>query len=224
LDYRFRDGELAGHSLGNLVLLALTETMGDFVAAAAEVGRLLGVGARVLPATAVAVELRAEIAGREISGQTRIAHTPEPVSRVWLEPPAPPAPPEVLEAIAGADQVVIGPGSLFTSVLAVCVVPEVAQALAGREGGRVYVCNLGPQETETLGLDADSHLAALAAHGMVVDTVLCDRATAVGAPSARGLSALAGPPALVEAALAKPNGHSHDPVRLAGVLKELAEG
>jgi uncharacterized cofD-like protein len=166
----------------------------------------------------------AEMGGLEVAGQVRISHTPSPVRRVWLEPPAPPALPEALEAIAGADQVVIGPGSLFTSILATCAVPGVRQALAERRGGRVYVCNLDHQETETVGLDADAHLAALAAHGVVVDMVLCDPATTVGEPSAEGLSVLEGHPSLMRAALAQANGHSHDPARLAEALARACPG
>jgi uncharacterized cofD-like protein len=227
LDYRFTKGELTGHSLGNLVLVALAETTGDFVAAVEEMGRLLGVHASVFPATLEPVTLMAEFEGRAgpgeasqvVSGQARIAHWRGRLRRVWLEPAAPPAPPEVLEAISGADQVIIGPGSLFTSILATCAIPDIRAALAGRAGGRVYVCNLRPQDAETLGFDADAHLAALAAHGVEVDTVVCDPATAVGAPLPLASEAA---PKLLTAALAKPNGHSHDPARLAEVLSALA--
>ena len=98
-------------------------------------------------------------------------------------PAEPPVPEAVLEAIATADQVVIGPGSLFTSVLAVCAVPGIRDALAARSGGRVYVCNVGLQIGETGGFDADDHMAALADHGVVVDAVVCDPAAPVGALS-----------------------------------------
>lgn len=234
-DYRFTAGELAGHSLGNLVLVALSQTMGDFVAATAEVGRLLGVTARVLPATLVTVDLCAETDGEggspgpgELVGQVKVAHSTSPIRRVRLRPGSPPAPAEVLAAITAADQVVLGPGSLFTSVLAVCAVPGIRQALADRHGGRTYVCNLGPQEPETAGFDADAHLAALVAHGVVVDTVVCDPATRVGtlSPKGRSLSALAKPDGVrvVNASVANPDGHSHDPGRLASVLESLAPG
>ena len=240
LDYRFPDGELAGHSLGNLVLVGLSETMGDFVAATAEVGRLLGVTATVLPATSVDVELCAEIDGvdgpTELVGQVKVMHTPAPIRRVWLDPSNPPAPQEALDAITSADQVVLGPGSLFTSLLAVCAIPAIREALAGRRSGRVYVCNLATQASETKGFDADAHLAALVAHGVAVDAVLCDPSTEVGVPLSDGGPGQGGPgqggpgeggpgegpPTVVRASLAAPSGHSHDPVRLAEVLSALA--
>ena len=231
LDFRFPEGDLAGHSLGNLVLVGLSETMGDFVAATAEVGRLLGVTATVLPAASVGVDLCAEIEGvdgpTELVGQVKVAHTPAPIRRVWLAPDRPAAPRQALEAIAGADQVVLGPGALFTSVLAVCAVPAVREALNERQAGRIYVCNLAPQDAETKGFDADAHLSALVAHHVIVDTVVCDPSTEVGAPTARSTRPatavldVAGV-TVVTAAVASPNGHSHDPGRLSEVLSALA--
>jgi uncharacterized cofD-like protein len=234
LDFRFTDGELAGHSVGNLVLVALSQATGDFATATAEVARLLGVTARVLPATSVAVDLCAQtgggadggVASSLLVGQVKVAHSTAPIRRIWLQPACPPVPDAVLEAIASADQVVLGPGSLFTSVLAVCTVPGIRQALADRRGGCVYVCNLGPQEPETAGFNADAHLAALAAHGVVVDTVVCDPATSVGAVSSAGRALMASPGRaavkVAEASLANPDGHSHDPARLARLLEGLA--
>ncbi|MHB1497661.1 MAG: gluconeogenesis factor YvcK family protein [Acidimicrobiales bacterium] len=234
LDYRFTAGELVGHSLGNLVLMALSEVTGDFAMATAELGRLLGVTARVLPATLGAVDLCAEMEtpqGRaEVTGQAKVTHSPAPVRRVWLSPSSPDAPAEVLAAIAGADQVVLGPGSLFTSVLAVCAVPAIRRALEERAGGRVYVCNLAPQEGETAGFDADAHLEALAAHNVPVDIVVCDPSTRVGVPAGRvGLQSGAGGASrsalgarVVIGALAGPDGHSHNPAFLAEVLEALA--
>jgi uncharacterized cofD-like protein len=231
LDFRFPDGDLAGHSLGNLVLVGLSETMGDFVAATAELARLLGVAATVLPAASVGVDLYAEIEGvdgpTELVGQAKIAHTPAPIRRVWVDPASPAAPHQALEAIAEADQVVLGPGSLFTSVLAVCAVPAIRKALNARRAGRVYVCNIATQDSETKGFDADAHLAALVAHHVTVDTVVCDPSSEVGAPSAHStrlaasVSDVAGT-TVVTAAVARPDGHSHDPALLSEVLSALA--
>jgi uncharacterized cofD-like protein len=231
LDYRFPGGELAGHSLGNLVLVALAETTGDFATAAAHVARLLGTRAKVLPATSVAVVLCAEqdevgaagAAGRvvQLVGQVKVAHAPGRLRRVWLDPPSPPVPEAVREAIATADQVVIGPGSLFTSVLAVCAVPGIREALSARSGGRVYVCNVGFQIGETGGFDADAHVAALLDHGVVVDAVVCDPAAPVGVLSS-GAVGRAGGVQVATADLAAADGHSHDPWRLAPVLERLA--
>ena len=232
LDYRFTSGELAGHSLGNLVLVGLSQAAGDFVAATAEVAHLLGVTARILPATSEAVELCAETASGsgpvEIVGQATVAHSEAPIRRIWLRPACPPSPLEVLQAIASADQVVLGPGSLFTSVLAVCSVPDIRQALAARSRGRVYVCNLRPQDPETAGYDADAHLAMLAAHGVEVDAVICDPSAGVGAVSPAGLSvwerSWPGGVQVVAAEVAGPDGHSHDPALLAATLQDLVVG
>jgi uncharacterized cofD-like protein len=231
LDYRFKGGELDGHSLGNLVLVALTETTGDFAEAVAHVSRLLGARALVLPATSIAVVLCAQQdephgseGGAQLVGQVKVAHAPGRLRRVWVEPPDPPVPQAVLEAIAGADQVVIGPGSLFTSVLAVCAVPGIRDALAARSAGRVYVCNVGHQIGETGGFDADDHLAALADHGVVVDAVVCDPQAPVGALStgAAGAAWAGAGVRVATAALVAADGHSHDPRRLAPVLARLA--
>jgi uncharacterized cofD-like protein len=151
----------------------------------------------------------------ELVGQVKVAHTPAPIRRVWLDPGHPAAPRQALEAIVGADQVVLGPGSLFTSVLAVCAVPAIREALNERQAGRVYVCNLAPQDAETKGFDADAHLSALLAHGVTVDTVVCDPSTEVGAPISAAVT-------IVAAAVASANGHSHDPARLSEVLSALA--
>jgi 2-phospho-L-lactate transferase/gluconeogenesis factor (CofD/UPF0052 family) len=260
LDHRFSGGELAGHSLGNLVLVGLSQTLGDFAEATAHVAALLGVTARVLPATSAAVDLCAETGedaepgegvgdgadfadgedvadgrvkgpraeySRTLVGQALIAHSTERARRVWLRPERPAVPDEVLAAIAVADQVVLGPGSLFTSVLAVCAVTAIRDALAARTEGRIYVCNLGPREPETSGFGADDHLRALADHGVAVDTVVCDPATQVGVPSLAGLSWTGGLDAgaalsVVQARVARPNGHTHDPALLAGVLEALS--
>ena len=231
LDYRFTGGELDGHSLGNLVLVALSETTGDFARAVAHVARLLGSEAKVLPATSVAVVLCASQdepcgAGGEVQlvGQVKVAHAPGRLRRVWVDPPRPPVPEAVLEAIARADQVVIGPGSLFTSVLAVCAVPGIREALAARSGGRVYVCNVGLQIGETGGFDADDHVAALSDPGVVVDAVVCDPAAPVGALSTAAARAAraGGGVRVATAALVAADGHSHDPCRLAPVLERLA--
>jgi uncharacterized cofD-like protein len=117
-----------------------------------------------------------------------------------------------LQALARADQVVVGPGSLFTSVLAAVAVPALAEGIRNSPGRRVYVANLRPEGSETAGLDVAGHVAALAAHGVEVDVVLADPAgIAVGEP---------GVP-VVEVPLAKANGRAHDPARLAVALGRL---
>ena len=151
----------------------------------------------MLPATTVPVVLKADVAGTEVLGQVNVSESAGPISSVSIVPPDAPAPPEVLAALAGADQVVIGPGSLFTSVLAACVVPDIRAALAARSGGRVYVCNLRPQLPETAGFTTADYLRAVRGHGVMVDVMV--------------------PPD----DLARPDGNGHDPERLAAVLRLL---
>jgi uncharacterized cofD-like protein len=222
-DHRFGAGELEGHAVGNLVIAGLAEVTGDFAVAVEEAARLLGVEGQVLPATSVPVVLKADVGGREVVGQARVADADGPISGVAIVPPDAPAPPEVVEAIAEADQVVIGPGSLFTSVLATCAVPDIRAALAARSGGRVYVCNLRPQLHETEGYGAVDHLAALASHGVVVDVMVHDPDALPLGGGRRGLTG-ADPTTVLAAAVARSDGDGHDVGRLAAVLAGLCDG
>ena len=208
---RFDEEELAGHALGNLVLAGLMEAAGDPVAGIDEACRLLGVQGRVLPATAEPVVLKAEAACGQVAGQVAVMGT-DRIRRVSLVPADPVAPAPVVEAIAAADQVLIGPGSLFTSVLAAVIVPGVAEAVRRAPGRTVYLSNLRPQEPETRGFTVADHVAMLLDHGVEPDVTVCDPATIeLGEPSTP----------VVCAALARPNGLAHDPVRLAEVLADL---
>jgi uncharacterized cofD-like protein len=213
-DYRFDAGELEGHALGNLLIAGLAATMGDFAAALAEAGRLLGLDehGRVLPATTGPVDLKAQVGDGEVIGQVHVHNADEPITCVSLVPADAAPPPEAIEAIRDADQVVIGPGSLYTSVLAVLAVPALREAVAGRTGGRVYVCNLRPQTPETAGFDAAAHVAALEAHGVVPDVVVHD-------PDAIPLGEIGIP--VVPASVARDDGLAHDPALLAAVLAVL---
>ncbi len=147
-EHRFDAGELEGHALGNLVIAGLASATGDFAAALEEAGRLVGCAGRVLPASTVPVVLKADADGGPVEGQVNVSSAGR-ISAVSLVPPDAPAPPAALKAIATADQVVLGPGSLFTSVLAAAIVPEVTEALAATSAQTVYVCNLRPQLPET---------------------------------------------------------------------------
>lgn len=212
LDHRFDAGELEGHALGNLLITGLADSTGDFVAALDEVGRLLGAVGRVLPATLEPVVLKAEAGGESVvEGQVAVSNAVG-ISRVSLTPPDPPVAPGVVEAILAADQIVIGPGSLYTSVLAAAAVPGVRDALAATSARKVYVCNLGPQEPETAGYRAADHVDALLAHGLEVDVVVCH---------AGGLAVDDIDLPVVERPVATPSGLAHDPVLLADALREL---
>ncbi|MGH9093536.1 MAG: gluconeogenesis factor YvcK family protein [Acidimicrobiales bacterium] len=220
--YRFTAGELEGHALGNLIIAGLAGVTGDFASALDHAAELLGTVGRVLPATEVPVSLKADVGGREVVGQVKVAEAGGlAIGGVSLVPPDPPAPEEVLRAVADADQVVIGPGSLFTSVLAACVVPGIRDALAARSGGRVYVCNLRPQVPETDGFEPVHHLDVLLAHGITVDTMVCHHQvtaeTEWRAPADHGVE-------VVAADVAREEGDGHDPQLLGGLLRRLATG
>lgn len=218
-EHRFGEGDLAGHALGNLVLAGLVTAAGDLVAAVDEAAALLGASGRVLPATTEKVVLRAVGEAGEVSGQVAVSQAGR-IRRVSLVPAGCSPPPDAVSALGKADQVVIGPGSLFTSILAAAAVPGIAEALASTAAQRVYVCNLRPQLPETEGFDVASHVAALRAHGVTVDVVLYD--STAGVPLGQHGPSGAGPDVpVVDRRLTSSNGLVHDPARLARALADL---
>ncbi|HEX4824858.1 MAG TPA: gluconeogenesis factor YvcK family protein [Candidatus Polarisedimenticolaceae bacterium] len=169
------EGDLAGHSLGNLLLTALAEQHGSYVAAVAAAGRMLQARGRVLPVTEEAPRLEGEtITGDRLSGESRIGSAPAAIRRLWCEPQGVRPADGVLQALHEADLVVIGPGSHFTSVLAVLLVDGVADAVRASHAVRILVGNLMTQPGETLGMSMADHLEALDRHvgAGLVDTVL----------------------------------------------------
>jgi len=166
--YRFAHGEgLAGHALGNLIIAALADLTGDFAEALRVAGEYLGAQGRVLPSTLADVKLHGvDRMGTEVFGQSRLAANPAPVERAFLEPESPPAYAPALEAIRDADVVVLGPGSLYTSLIPNFLVAGVADALRDSSALRVYVCNVANLRGETGGLDAAEHVQALLDHGL----------------------------------------------------------
>lgn len=202
---------LRGHALGNLVLAALMAVTGDIQAALDEAGRLLGAVGRVVPATYEPVVLAAEAACGMVEGQSQVARTSR-IRRVSVVPAGAPAALDAITAIEAADQVLLGPGSLYTSVLAATAVSGIAEALRRTSALRVYIANLRPQVAETEGYDVADHVAALEAHGVPVDVVLCD-------PAGIEVGATAVP--IVRGSLAKANGLAHDPDQLAKALADL---
>ena len=210
-EHRFDAGELEGHALGNLLIAGLAATSGDFLGALDEAGRLVGATGRVLPASGTPVVLKAEAGGAEVQGQVAVA-TAGRISRVSLVPPDAEPPPEALAALAAADQILLGPGSLFTSVLAAAIVPAVRDAIAASPAPIVYVCNLRPQVPETAGYEVADHLGALQAHGVDPDVVVWD-------PAGMAPGAIATPSRA--AALCRPGADGHDPAKLAALLADL---
>ncbi len=217
-EHRFAAGDLEGHALGNLLIVGLTETLGDFCRALDEAGRLLGAVGRVLPATTDAVVLKADIEGETVQGQVAVQNSAGRIRRVGLIPADAPACPDALAAIAQADQVILAPGSLYTSLLPVLCVPELRAALAQAPGTVVQVCNLRPQDPETNGLDATDHLRAVLEHGARTDRFLYQRGGALAADD-EAIRALHVEP--VPAQVARADGVAHDPVELARALQAL---
>ncbi len=163
--YRFRAGTgLEGHSFGNLFLSALTAITGSLESAITASSRVLAVQGTVVPATNADVRLWAELEdGRRIEGESQIGHAPSPIVRLGCTPERPPALPRALEAIAHADLIVLGPGSLYTSLLPNLLVPELVTAISRSKAPRLYICNLMTQPGETDGLDVEGHLRAIEA-------------------------------------------------------------
>ena len=211
-EHRFEGSDLDGHALGNLVIAGLAAEAGDLQAGLDEAARLLGATGRVVPAAGEPVVLKAESEEGETWGQSAVMLTPH-IRRVSLVPGDPPAPAEALDALGRADLVVIGPGSLFTSVLAAVAVPALARAIGDSPGRRVYVANLHAQPAETAGFDVADHVRALAAHDLEVDVVVADTA---------GISLGEVRNPVVNVPLARPDGGpGHDPSRLAAALGDL---
>ena len=175
--YRFPDGGLQGHSFGNLFMAALTEVTGDFELAVAESTQVLKVRGRVLPSTADDVVLHAQLEGGDrVSGQSTITAAEHLPLHVWLTPPQPRPVPQAVAALARAELIVLGPGSLYTSIIPNLLIPEVRQAIADSRAQVVYVCNVMTQPGETDGYTAADHLDALYRHGVhgLVDLVVVD--------------------------------------------------
>jgi uncharacterized cofD-like protein len=179
--YRFMDGgDLEGHSFGNLFIAALAGVTGSFDRGVLEAGRVLRIRGQVLPATLSDVALVADKTASpdahevRVQGESRIPTFPGRISRVHLEPGEPPAYPEAIRAVLGADMIVIGPGSLYTSILPNLLVPDLAGAIRASRAFKVYVCNVAAQPGETEGYDPGQHLAALESHvgGGLVDGIL----------------------------------------------------
>lgn len=237
VQHRFSgSGELGGHAVGNVLIVALWELLGDTVQGLDWVGRLLGAHGRVLPMASVPLDLAAEVEGADparpdeitmVRGQAACAATTGRVRSISLHPPDPPACPEAVSAIRAADWVVLGPGSWFTSVLPHLLVPGLADALVTTRARRLVALNLAPQLGETEGFFPHTHLEVLADHApqLGVDVVLADRGTAGAAVAelekAAGL--LGGKVVLADLAM-RDGSPRHDPRRLAGAFAEIFEG
>lgn len=178
--YRFQYGEgLEGHSFGNLFLLAMSQVTGDFETAIRESSGVLAVRGRVLPSTLDSVVLKAELqGGAVVTGESRIGRSPISIRRVFLEPENCRPVAEAVQALLEADVVVLGPGSLYTSIIPNLLIPGIADALRRTRALKVYVCNIMSQPGETDGYTASQHVKAIIDHAGfgVVDYMLVNGA------------------------------------------------
>ncbi len=185
--YRFEAGDgLNGHSFGNLFLTAMSEITGDLERAVVACSKVLAIRGRVLPATLADVDLWAKLAdGRRIEGESSITEAGGHIVEIGCNPASPPALPAAIAAIQDADYIIIGPGSLYTSVISNLLVPEIAAAIAARQVPRIYVCNIMTQPGETTNYTVADHIESIdrACGQRLFDSVLVQK----NQPSARCL-------------------------------------
>lgn len=234
MQHRFAgEGEMKGHSLGNLLIVGLWELLGDHVAALDWVGRLLGASGRVLPMALVPMEITAQIRGVDparpnelsvVRGQVEVATSEGVIESIALDPANPPAAPEALAAIAEADWIFLGPGSWFTSVIPHLCVPAIQAALRQSTARVAVVLNLADQPGETSGFSPVDHLDVLLAHapGLAIDVVIADRGSVGSHEQALAAATVAAGAELVLTDVAVETGQPHhDPAKLGATVRTL---
>lgn len=164
--FRFQEsGELEGHNFGNLFILAMLKVTGDFEKAIKESSKILAIRGRVVPSTLKKVSLVAQhVDGTRTEGESNIGRSSSPIERIYLKPQGCAATEDALEAIAAADTVVIGPGSLYTSLLPNLLIEDLSRALATTPAPKIYICNVMTQAHETDGMTAFDHVNAIVEH------------------------------------------------------------
>lgn len=245
LQYRFPESEatgeradsssLAGHAIGNLLIAAMTAVEGgDFEEGVRQMNRVLAVRGQVLPVSPTPVVLHARRTdGEVIDGQSRIARA-SGIERVWLAPDDLAVSEDAIHAIGEADVIVLGPGSLFTSILPSLLMPRIRDAVLASTAVRIYVCNVATQDGETAGFDLADHLEALAAHtapGLVDVVIANNHVVADGTDGShsdpvklRWPPGGSTPPRLVLDDVINPDHpHHHDPARLAAAVLRVVE-
>lgn len=181
--YRFNQGELQGHSFGNLFLAALCHVTGDFAQAVQTSSHILAIRGRIFPATTENVTLAAQMQdGSVVRGETSITRSKNTIIELRLEPHEVDPLPETLDAIANADLITLGPGSLYTSLITNLLVRGIPEAIAASRATRVFICNLMTQANESLGLTASQHIEKILGHAGNVGKDLFDYALINTAP------------------------------------------
>lgn len=233
LQHRFASqGELHHHSVGNLLIVAVWELLGDPVEGLDLVGQLLGARGRVLPMSAVPLDIEAVVLGLDpadpsavssVRGQVAVATTPGSVASVRLVPDDPPACPEAVQAVLDADWVVLGPGSWFTSVMPHLLVPDLRRALCETTAQRMITLNLTDQAGETDGFSAENHLEALFVHApeLMVEVVLADPAVVTDRRSLEQVCRSVGARLVVSSVASSNQPGVHDELRLAAAYRDV---
>ncbi len=235
LQHRFQgDGQLGGHALGNLLIVALWELHADPVDGLDLVGRLLGARGRVLPMAAVPLEIQARVRGADptrpdevttVRGQAEVATTAGEVLTVALDPAEPPACPQTVDAVRDAEWVVLGPGSWFTSVMPHLLVPSLRSALIDTPARRMLTLNLDLDTDETAGYSAVRHLETLAEHApeLRLDVVLADPSVVDDESGLRGAAEALGAQLVVSPVAKQGQPGHHDSLRLAAAYRDVLE-
>ena len=163
-DHRFKEGSLDGHSFGNLFIMAMADVTGNFEQALRESGKVLAVKGTIVPSTLQDVTLVASINGHVVEGESKIPTQNAPISHVFLKPDGAQVNPEAAQAILNAELIVIGPGSLYTSILPNLLVEGMVEAIKASPALKVYICNLASQHGETDGYNVDDYLRVIQEH------------------------------------------------------------
>ena len=163
-DHRFKEGSLDGHSFGNLFIMAMADVTGNFEHALRESGKILAVKGTILPSTLQDVTLVASINGGMVAGESKIPAQNGPISRVFLKPDGAQINPEAAQAILNAELIIVGPGSLYTSIMPNLLVEGMVEAIKASPALKVYICNLAAQNGETEGYGVDDYLRVITEH------------------------------------------------------------
>jgi len=236
LQHRFSSrGDMSQHAVGNLLIVALWELLGEHVDGLDWVGRLLGAQGRVLPMSVSPIDIAASVSGLDehdphrlvkVQGQVEVASTTGRVVSVSLEPASPKACPEAVAAVTEADWIVLGPGSWFTSVIPHLMVPELRDAVVGSAARKAVTLNLVPQAGETDGFSPETHLEVLSSHApeLDVDVVLVDRSTVSDEAGLSAAAAALGARLEVADVATDDGTPHHDPVKLARAYARFLAG
>ena len=225
MDYRFSsDGQLNGHSFGNMLIAALAGVGGDFSRAVEIAGELLAIRGRVIPSTTTDVTLIATTeAGETLTGESNVARASGRITSLALSPNNPQAHPEAVAALQDADLVIIGPGSLYTSIVPNLLIPAIANAVAQSRALKVYVCNVAEEPRQTIGYSVQDHLGVVrrytgpdSVHAVIANSNIPDAPTPAGLDFIKPLSPWNDGALLIQAdVLDRGATARHDPGKLA---------